>query len=300
MRRNRSPLLLAPTHPSFVHSERFTVLFGTPGNYRRLFKVQFERHTHGLGFFVHLPYFAHNRGVLATVTMPATDGEVKVNFRDTSTTTMERVKYAHHPDGTAHFSQDGRIITAVETQAVPLNQHESHLFTVNFWGTGDFAISKAKDQKPPTTDEASVMFEPDDLTLPPPEQVGRIIASRYTSPATGISVARQVEQAGKIQRPVVFRRWDGEDDVGIPIFPAYMQIDEFHINLRYMPMKRQERDPASMLALFGGFHAPLGRKGPLRGIFISYADRDDAEWEQLVRDRDTLDLAARRQGSESG
>ena len=299
MRRNRSPLLLAPTHPSFVHSERFTVLFGTPGNYCRLFKVQFERHRHGLGFFVHLPYFAHNRGVLGTVTIPASEGEVKVDFRETSTTTTKRVKYVHHPDGRVQFSQDGKIVTEVVTQAVPLNQHESHLFTVNSWGIGDFATAKAKDQKPPTTDEATIMFAPDDPTLPPRDQVGRIVASRYTSPATGIGVAKQVAQVGKIQRPVIFTRWDGEDDIGIPIFPAYMQIDEFHINLRYIPIARSERDPESMLALFGGFHAPLGRNGPLRGLFISYAERDEAEWEKLVGERGTVDLASRRSRPES-
>lgn len=295
MRRNHSPLLLAPTHPSFVHSERFTVLFGTPGNYRKLFKVQFERHLHGLGFFVHLPYFTHTRGLLGPITLPAGPGERNIDYGSNSTTTNERVKYTHHPDGRAQFSQDGKIVTEVVTQAVPLNQHESHLFTVNFWGIQDFAMATAKDLKPPTTDNAPVMFEPQDLTLPPREQVGRIIASRYTVPYTGMQVAPQVASSGKIQTPVVLRRWDGELDHGIPIFPAYMQLNEFHIRLRYVSMARTATQQESGLSLIGGFHAPLGIEGPVRGIFITYAARGDAEWVQLQYERGTVDLANRRQ-----
>lgn len=215
MRPPKSPLLLAQTHPSFVHSERFTVLFGTPGNYRKLFKVQFERHDHGLGFFVHLPYFGHTRGLLGPVTIGAGAGEQTVNYGDDSATTTERVKYVHHPDGRAQFSQDGRIVTEVVTQSMPLNEHESHLFTVNFWGVEDFAQARAGDFRPPTTDNAPIYFEPKEPALPAREQVGRIVASRYTVPYQGLQVDPRVAAGGPIQRPVVLRRWDGELDQGI-------------------------------------------------------------------------------------
>ncbi|MCA9880031.1 MAG: hypothetical protein KC442_19690, partial [Thermomicrobiales bacterium] len=191
------------------------------------------------------------------------------------------------------------IITEVVTHTLPLNEYESHLFTVNFWGVQDFQMARAKDLKAPTTDSAPIMFEPQDPSLPSRQQVGRIVATRYTVPYTGLRVAPQVAASGKIQTPVSFQRWDGGHDHGIPIFPPAMEIADFHITLRYVPMERTETDNESALLLLGGFHAPLGDVGPVRGICINYAQRDDAEWERLVRERGTVDLAIRRQEAHS-
>lgn len=286
----RSPLLLGPTHPSFLHSERFVVLFGTPGNYRRLFSVQYERTSEGLGFYVHLPYFAHSEGVLGRVEIPAGNGPITIDFGGTSTTTSKKLKYTHHADGEAHFSQDGQVFTTVRAQTPPLNAYEGHLFTVNFWGVEGFQMAKPKDLKPPDAKVAPVEFTPQDPHLPPREQMGRIIATRYTVPVTGMEVSSAVATKGPIQKPVEFLRWDGERDHGIPIFPPEMQINDFHISLRYEPMERTPQDRNSALSLIGGFNAPIGNAGPVGAIIIIYTDRDPVEWDRLVKDRGTIDL----------
>jgi hypothetical protein len=48
------------------------------------------------------------------------------------------VKYAHHPDGEAHFSQDGKVLTAIRRKAVPLDAAAGHLFTVHVVGFAAF------------------------------------------------------------------------------------------------------------------------------------------------------------------
>jgi hypothetical protein len=52
---------------------------------------------------------------------------------------MNRVKYAHHMDGEAHFSQDGKVQTRVRKRANLLNDCAGHLFTVQLQGLHDFA-----------------------------------------------------------------------------------------------------------------------------------------------------------------
>lgn len=52
--------------------------------------------------------------------------------------TSHLVKYSHHPDGRAHFSQDGRVFTRVRKQAVPLDAVEGHVFTVKLQGLAAF------------------------------------------------------------------------------------------------------------------------------------------------------------------
>jgi hypothetical protein len=42
------------------------------------------------------------------------------------------VKYSHHPDGTALFSQDGRVLSQVRKKSIPLAKQEGHLFTTQF------------------------------------------------------------------------------------------------------------------------------------------------------------------------
>jgi hypothetical protein len=48
------------------------------------------------------------------------------------------VKYAHHRDGEAHFSQTGRVYTHVRKRSVPLNEQIGHLWTIQLQGLNGF------------------------------------------------------------------------------------------------------------------------------------------------------------------
>jgi hypothetical protein len=57
-----------------------------------------------------------------------------VNLENGGKVTSHRIKYSHHPDGRAHFSQDGKIFTAIKRQSLPLESHHGHLFTLSIQG----------------------------------------------------------------------------------------------------------------------------------------------------------------------
>lgn len=273
-----------------VYANRFVVLFKAEGQYRKLFSVQFERRASGLGYYVHLPYFAHAQGLLANIVIEPGGGPTQIDFRATGTTTTERLKYSHHPDGRAHFSQDDKALTRVVTNTRPLSDHGDHLFTVNFWGVDTFELAAARDLKGPKPDRAPIRFDPAEEALPASQRAGRIVGTRYTVPQRGIKVDDAVASRGGIVEPVGFVRPDGTRGHGIPIFPTLHQKDEFFIMLTYKPMDRATGQDEASLTLIGGFHEPEGKDGPLTAIAIFYMDRDPAEWEELVRDRGTIDL----------
>jgi hypothetical protein len=85
--------------------------------------------------YVHFPYFQHRIGILSSSEIPATgERNADVNLEDGGKVTSHRVKYSHHPDGRAHFSQDGKIFTAIKRQSIPLNTQNGHMFSLCIQG----------------------------------------------------------------------------------------------------------------------------------------------------------------------
>jgi hypothetical protein len=71
-----------------------------------------------------------------------------------------KVKYTHHPDGRAHFSQDGKIYTKILRQSVPLKSIEGHVFTVQAAGLHEFQpATRRKDLAEPTASRVNLPFE---------------------------------------------------------------------------------------------------------------------------------------------
>jgi hypothetical protein len=283
---------LAPASPSvLVESQKFVVLLNANDGDRRLFSVQFERRANGLGYYVHLPYFAHARGVLSRIVVPGpAAGPTKVDLQPAGTTTTQRVKFTHHPDGAVHFSQDGKVLTKVRTRTPPLSTYQRHLFTVNYWGLDAFETAAPKDLKGPKSDRTSVRFQVDDLSLPVSQLAGRIVAEQIGVPPGGIDIDPKVVARGPITEPIIYRRADGSRNHGIPLFPLRRQPDDFGIILTHLPNDRSSGMDAASLVLVGGWDEPHGKQGPLTGIAIHYTDHDPAEWDKLVQARGTIDL----------
>jgi hypothetical protein len=69
------------------------------------------------------------------------------------------VKYAHHPSGRAHFSQDGKVLTLIKKNAVPLADLEGHLFTLHVHGLEGFdALDDAELNEAPNVKRTGVRF----------------------------------------------------------------------------------------------------------------------------------------------
>lgn len=110
----------------------------------KLFQVQFRQD----GFFVHFPYQPDSQGVVARCILPVIPpgATANINLADTGYVTSHKVKYSHHVDGNCHFSQDGRVVTAVRNAASRLDQGSvGHVFTVYVQGITNFSTDRTAD-----------------------------------------------------------------------------------------------------------------------------------------------------------
>jgi len=72
------------------------------------------------------------------------------------------VKYAHHTDGEAHFSQDGKVKTIIRKKSVPLEDYEGHLFSLHVRGLHDFDVpTDVEWNKPPGLKRTALTFTVD-------------------------------------------------------------------------------------------------------------------------------------------
>jgi hypothetical protein len=122
-------------------SERFVIAVETPAGRFKLFQIVCANDG---SIFVPFPYYSCSSAQLTERTL---EGGLKypsdVNVSGPLTT--HHVKYTHHLDGEAHFSQDGKILTKIRRQANSLGVYQGHLFTIQLQGLSDFEQVKARD-----------------------------------------------------------------------------------------------------------------------------------------------------------
>jgi hypothetical protein len=101
-----------------LRAKAFQVVFGRDGS-----------------LFITFPYFAHRIGLLSSSSIPAIGTrQSQVNLENGGKVTSHLVKYSHHTDGTAHFSQTGKIVTAVRRKSIALDQQHGHIFSLLIQG----------------------------------------------------------------------------------------------------------------------------------------------------------------------
>ena len=89
--------------------------------------------------YVNLPYFQLGTGILSVVSMrPNASNSYDIDLKEGGKIASHLVKYSHHPNGKAHFSQTGRVASIIGRQACPLEDQDGHLFTIIFKDLGAF------------------------------------------------------------------------------------------------------------------------------------------------------------------
>ena len=97
----------------------------------KAFQIVFHRGS----LLITFPYFAHRVGILSSSSIPATGTrQSQVNLEQGGKVTSHLVKYSHHPDGRAHFSQDGKTLTTVKRKSIALDKQHGHLFSLLIQG----------------------------------------------------------------------------------------------------------------------------------------------------------------------
>jgi hypothetical protein len=93
--------------------------------------------------FITFPYYRHREGLLCASGIPPTDAlnPQQINLAIGGKVTSHLVKYSHHPDGRAHFSQTGKIVTAIKRQSIDLDTQDGHMFSLNIQGVGSLDVA---------------------------------------------------------------------------------------------------------------------------------------------------------------
>lgn len=118
-------------------SEKYVVAVGIGHRRYKTLQIIFGKKDGSL--FVNFPYFKYVRGLVSVVTFPGGNKHTaELSLEPGGKVTSHRVKYSHHPDGIAHFSQDGRVYSVVRKQSIPLAKAEGHIFTVQLQQVDSF------------------------------------------------------------------------------------------------------------------------------------------------------------------
>jgi len=125
---------------------RHLILADLDGVLYQLFSITFGN----TGVYVHFPYHPDAPGAACRAPVDPT-GVLAANLDRVTSTTTQRVKYSHHVDGRSHFSQDGKILTKITSQARPLDEDIPYMFTIDLQGVERFeALPKAKTKYKPS------------------------------------------------------------------------------------------------------------------------------------------------------
>ena len=116
----------------------FDVTVKSSGILRRIAKIEFSQNG---SIYVFFPGFINTEGIVCRARMRAGESkETTINLTENGRVTSHLVKYAHHPDGETHFSQDGKVKTEVRRKSIPLNQQKGHLFTIQIQSLESFRL----------------------------------------------------------------------------------------------------------------------------------------------------------------
>src|SRR5215204_459567 len=125
--------------PRTMHSQNYVLTLKHRGARRKIAQVQWENGPNGIGYFVHLAYFAHETGLLGLYRIcGAASTTMQQDLLEGGKTTRHRAKFAHHADGEAQFSGTGKIYTVVRHHTRALKDYVGHAFTISFWNLREF------------------------------------------------------------------------------------------------------------------------------------------------------------------
>jgi hypothetical protein len=154
--------------------------------------------------FISFPYFRHRIGILSASAIPANGAqESKVDLEHGGKVTSHLVKYSHHPDGRAHFSQTGKIVTAIKRQSIALDTQHGHMFSLLIQGFGALDVAEAETDTAPTSKRHVINFEAEPTQAV--KFVGRwfdVNRMRFSNPTATIGpIVPLIEPDGLTTRP---------------------------------------------------------------------------------------------------
>ena len=231
--------------------------------------------------YVSFPYSPFDLGRVGILTVTRGSQEEGVVFGDDAPVTAERVKYSHHPSGSVHFSQSGRIRTDIRKLGVPFGKISGHIFTVTVQGIDRYK-SVPKDARNKRGSNIIAFSRP-------PERVGaykfvahiyseRELARRLVGSGTGFWI-KCVIPSGKLL-------------CGITLATKFQSEDgRKFLFLLLEPVDKVCAQSDELLIFLGGFDPPeisLDPSKDMQALMMLYPERDCTD--ELIRRVGTIDV----------
>lgn len=222
--------------------EQHVIVVETPRGAWKLFSIHFHRDG---SLFLLFPYFSRSDGFVSAVSREPGTG--KLDYLSGGAITSQRVKFSHHPDGRAHFSQTGRVRTAVRKQSMPLATLSGPAFIVRCQGLHAFEELTGRDSE---------------------KKAGRrvVVGAQLDRHVDTVDIVghwhTREELLRRTSEPVLgplvrLRRSDGRLETGALIGPKPHSPPQDRIIYLTCEEARTARDQEAFLLFLGGFDAPF-------------------------------------------
>ena len=232
--------------------------------------------------YVTFPYFDIKEGIASvgafTPFLASSDIKLETNRKVTS----NPVKYTHHPDGEAHFSQEGKVKTLIRKKSVPLQEVEDHFFTLHAQGLSHFDVDSAETDYEPKLKRTVLNFDFKDKNPSALKIVGRWYALKAL-----------IQRAqGKIMGPKV----QGQTPNGklVPSFligpPQGWFMEKFFLSVSCEEIDILDKDLDALMLFIGGFDKPSRANDlskPSSFLCISYPV---SNYEELLKRIGSIDF----------
>lgn len=130
-------------------AKRHIIAVETPSGANKIFALGYSKSDGSI--FIDLPYLECD-GLIGVATGIRNEAGVLSDRGFTPVaTTKHRIKFSYHPDGTTHFSQDGKIYRTLPHRGIPLAEKTGPICTITVYGLDRFRRVSQKDlQEDPT------------------------------------------------------------------------------------------------------------------------------------------------------
>lgn len=198
--------------------------------------------------YVTFPYFDIKEGIASIGTFTPLLVGSNVNLETSGKVTSNPVKYAHHPDGEAHFSQDGKVKTLIRKKSVALREVADHIFTLHAQGLSHFDVDLAEIDHQPKLKRTILNFDFKDKN---PKAI-KIVGRWY-----GWNDLIQRAQ-GKFMGPNVHGQTP--DGKTVPMFligpPQGWPMEKYFLTISCEEISKLDKNRDAILLFIGGFDKP--------------------------------------------
>jgi hypothetical protein len=279
-------------------SKRYVISIQEFDNIYKTFQIIFDKKG---SIFINFPYYLQRRGSIGLVTIPGNSKfPITLNLGPTVKVTSNLVKYSHHPDGNAHFSQSGKIFTTIRKKSVPLKNLNGHLFTLLIQGFKDFEkYDPKKDGNKSALKRKNVILklngqEPESIKI-----VGRLFTRQYFQ-----SLLNKPQEDPRFLHPkgepVIRHRIQKNvyQYCGWILCPPQNEgYEDYILIISYKEVPKMNKDSYSGLTFVGGFDSKvITRNHSLDTTFLSFIYPIPEERFEILKkeigclDRDTLQV----------